>query len=126
MVGLTISGSIFKRHFDGSVNAEKLMAVLEHFRRQIHRPIIVIWDRSPVHRAKIVQTYLANPAEYFCQFGLDIKKRSRFRFTFVVELANGAVGYVPTAEALSATGGGYETVLTTYSNLEPGAGQGNL
>jgi len=58
MVGLTNSGKIYKRHFDGSINAEKLLVGLEHLVRHIKGPLILIWDQSRTHKAKIVKAFL--------------------------------------------------------------------
>jgi len=59
-------------------------------------------------------------SEYFAEFGLKIKRESPFNETFVVELANGWHGYVPTREAFAH--GGYETRFAYQSRLVPGAG----
>ena len=44
-----------------------------------------------------------------------------FPFTYIVEMANGCVGYTPPEEEFGEHGGGLETRLSDYRNLEPGA-----
>ena len=61
-----------------------------------------------------------NPAELFVEFGLEIKKHSPAKVTFVSELTDGYVGYVPTAKAYR--GGGYETWPAPSSRLALDAG----
>jgi hypothetical protein len=79
--------------------------------------------RIPVSAIKIGNVvFSSNSSEYFSELGMQIKKKSKFEHTFVVSLANGMSGYVPTKESFAITGGGYETALTGYSNLEIDAG----
>lgn len=66
---------------------------------------------------------VSNPAEYFCIFGLDIKAKSPFPQTMVVELANGCIGYVPDEKAMGPKGGGYEPAQACSSKLVPEAGK---
>lgn len=56
------------------------------------------------------------PGEPFVEIGLEIKKRSPFRYTGVVSLANGYSGYIPTERAFEE--GGYETRLARSSKLD--------
>ncbi|MFO0799978.1 MAG: hypothetical protein U0804_21105 [Gemmataceae bacterium] len=62
---------------------------------------------------------VAIPCEVFTQIGLDIKAKSPLRQTFVVSLANGYNGYLPTAAQHAL--GGYETWRARSSYLEVGA-----
>lgn len=48
------------------------------------------------------------PGEIFVELGLDIKKLSPFKHTFIAELANGSIGYIPTKRAYGQ--GAYEVV----------------
>jgi len=56
------------------------------------------------------------PNEAFAAIGLELKRRSPLRPTFVVDLANGYNGYLPTPEQHAL--GGYETWRATSSSLE--------
>jgi len=51
------------------------------------------------------------PFEVFVEIGLEIKKKSPFSNTFLIELANGSSGYLPTPGQHEL--GGYETWLTS-------------
>ncbi len=64
--------------------------------------------------------YASNPGEFFCALGNDIKRRSPFDNTFIAELANGCIGYVPTEDAYE---GGYESSMCLSSKMEPGNGE---
>jgi hypothetical protein len=61
------------------------------------------------------------PAEYFTQLGLDIKNRSPFRYTYVAELANDWIGYLPNLEGHKL--GGYQVWTGFHSYAEPGTGE---
>lgn len=50
--------------------------------------------------------FLSFPGELFTEIGMRIKAESPFRHTYILGLANGHIGYVPTAEAIRQ--GGYE------------------
>ena len=59
---------------------------------------------------------VSSPCETFAETGLAIKRRSPFKDTFTIELANGSDGYLPTIEQHSF--GGYETWPARSSLLE--------
>ncbi len=61
------------------------------------------------------------PAEYFTTLGMNIKRRSPFSNTYVAELANDWIGYLPDREGHRL--GGYQTWTGLHSYAEPGTGE---
>ena len=61
------------------------------------------------------------PAEYFTGLGVDIKTRSPFKHTYIAELANDWIGYLPDREAHRL--GGYQTWMGLHSFAEVGTGE---
>jgi hypothetical protein len=61
------------------------------------------------------------PAEFFTVLGQDIKRRSPFRHTYVFELANDYVGYLPDRRGFEQ--GGYQTWTGLHSFTAPGTGE---
>jgi hypothetical protein len=65
--------------------------------------------------------FVGVPGELFVELGREIKKRSPFKHTYVVELANDYVGYIPTRAAFEE--GGYEVLDARSSKVAPEAGE---
>jgi hypothetical protein len=61
------------------------------------------------------------PGEMFTKLGIQIKRRSPFRYTFVVSLANDYIGYIPDKEAYDL--GGYQLWTGFHSFVEKGTGE---
>ena len=62
-VALTLSGKIYKKHFEGSVNSETLITALKHVQRHIPGKFILIWDRASIHTSKKTKAYLRKQPE---------------------------------------------------------------
>ena len=61
------------------------------------------------------------PGECFTVLGQEIKRRSPFRYTYVFELANDYIGYIPDQAGFDR--GGYQTWTGLHSFLERGTGE---
>lgn len=71
---------------------------------------------------RIGDVYLVGvPAEFFTVLGLEIKRRSPHRNTFVCGLSNDYVGYLPSREGFEK--GGYQTWMGLHSFSEVGTGE---
>ncbi len=71
----------------------------------------------PFSGIRIGDAYIfAEPGELFTEIGLRIKKYSPFTYTFIMGLADGYFGYIPTARAIRE--GGYATRTGIHSKLD--------
>lgn len=61
------------------------------------------------------------PAEFFTTLGQEIKRRSPYRYTYIAELANDWIGYLPDRRGHEL--GGYQTWTGLHSYAEPGTGE---
>jgi hypothetical protein len=102
-------------------SAEVFMKVFRNMRREL-APLQGQERETWLQVMRIGDVALAGvPAEYFTQLGLDIKNRSPFRYTFVAELANDWIGYLPNLEGHKL--GGYQVWTGFHSYAEPGTGE---
>jgi len=92
------------------VKAEKVMHVYERKGKDLQAEIQIL-TVGPV-------AFVAIPGEYFVELGIRIQKESPFPYTFIVELANDDLGYIPTRKGFEE--GGYEPTSTM---LAPGSGE---
>lgn len=61
------------------------------------------------------------PGEYYAKLGLELRRRSPFRHTFIIGLANEEIGYIPDREAYEV--GGYQTWAGWHCQVAPGTGE---
>lgn len=65
---------------------------------------------TPVSAARLGPLGIGtNPGELFVEWGIEIKRRSPFRYTIVTELTNDTIGYQPDNKAFEQEG--YETLI---------------
>ena len=65
--------------------------------------------------------FVGVPGELFNDLGLDIKRRSPYRYTYIIALANDAIGYIPDRKGFGL--GGYQLWSNWVSHLPEGTGE---
>jgi len=61
------------------------------------------------------------PGEMYARLGLELRRRSPFRHTWIIGLANEQISYIPDRRAYA--DGGYQTWVGWHSMLEVGTGE---
>jgi hypothetical protein len=104
-----------------AINAERIVEVFRKMRGRLAA------EQNRVRKTWVQAIALGDvaivavPAEYFTSLGLEIKARSPFRHTIVVELANDYIGYVPDDRGYDL--GGYQVWTGLHSFVARGTGE---
>ena len=67
-VGLTLSGKIYKCHFEHSIKGPDIITALQHIQRHVRGRTVLVWDRAPTHKACTVSEYLATQADVYVEW----------------------------------------------------------
>ncbi len=62
-VGLTLSGKICKRYFDGGMDSDNVITALEHLRRFMPKEFVLICDQAPSHTSHTLLAYFFDHPE---------------------------------------------------------------
>lgn len=62
-VGLTLSGKIYKRYFDGGMDSDDVITALEHLRHFMPNGFILICDQAPIHTSQTLLAYFFDHPE---------------------------------------------------------------
>lgn len=62
MSAVTLEGKLLMIEQDRAFKGPDVVRFLEHALRQIPGKLLIIWDGSPIHRAKVVKEFLADGA----------------------------------------------------------------
>ena len=65
--------------------------------------------------------FVGVPGELFTRLGIEIKRRSPFRYTYIAGTANDYIGYIGDSEAYDL--GGYQLWTGFHSYVERGTGE---
>jgi transposase len=60
---LTLTGSIYTMHVDGSITSALIVKMLKHVLRYLPEGFVVIWDGASTHRSKVTKAFLAQHPE---------------------------------------------------------------
>jgi len=65
MGALTPAGELFTLTRHRSLNGQDSVRFLQHLHQHIGRPLLVIWDRGPIHRSKEMRQFLSEGGARF-------------------------------------------------------------